>query len=127
MSRNALALTSLVLMGLFVSTPLLAKSSKERYYVVQVGDRERMRILKASELKTLRQEIDDKYKKDLKEYSDARKAALRAKKKFTTAKPEKTPVKVLASNLLSRDVAKARVEKLKEEAAKKKKSTSRSR
>lgn len=80
------------------------KTANEKYAVVRIGDN--VRMVKLAELADLRKEVDDKFKRDLERWDEAKKSAEKEKKKFTRPKPVKQQVKVLASNLAGEEAAK---------------------
>lgn len=90
------------------------------YSVVQIGNE--VKVVKDSEVKALRDKVDEDFKKTLAAYEEAKKAAAKTKKKFADPKPTKPVFKSIATALKSIEDANARRDKLvaKLEAEKKK-------
>ncbi len=85
-------------------------TAREKYAIVTIG--ETTRVVKASELAGIRQEIVKRYRADLKAWQDAGKEARKAKQKFTQPKPARTLFKVVATNFSTEDAAKKRMEQI---------------
>jgi hypothetical protein len=73
-----------------------AGDKKDTYAVVQIGN-DVVKVCKDSELGAVRDKVNEDYKAAVKAYEDGKKAAVKAKKKFSDVKPVKPNVKVIAS------------------------------
>jgi hypothetical protein len=76
-----------------------APQVKERYAVVQIDSE--VKVIKSSELMSLKQKILAEYKEALKAYSRARRDALKAKQRFTEPKPVQKKLKVISGSVAS--------------------------
>ncbi len=81
------------------------KPAGESYSVVQVGDS--VKVVKSTEVGALRDKANEEFKASLKAYEEAKKAAAKAKKKFTDSKPTKPVFKTVATALKTEEVANA--------------------
>jgi hypothetical protein len=81
------------------------KPAGESYSVVQVGDS--VKVVKSTAVGALRDKANEDFKASLRAYEEAKKAAAKAKKKFTDPKPAKPVFKTVATALRTEDVANA--------------------
>ncbi len=81
----------------------------ESFSVVQIDNT--AKVVKTSEVAALRDKVNEDYKKALRAYEDARKAATKAKKKLGETKPSKPVFKTLYTALKSQDDANAKCDK----------------
>jgi len=96
------------------------KPANDSFSVIQIGYE--AKVVKSSEVGALREKVEKDFKAAVKNFEDAKKAAAKAKKKFTDTKPVKPVIKTIATALKSEADAKARRDKeaVKLEAQKKK-------
>jgi len=121
--RVACLLATLVALG--CALPAQAGKNKKKepkpkpdlYAVVQV-DAE-IRVIKDAAIKSVKAEVDQKYKAALAEYQTAQKEAKQKKEKFEQPKPKKAKFKVLKGRLKDQAAAEAYVAKLREKDSKK--------
>lgn len=80
------------------------------YLVVDTGAD--LRVLRKSQLASLKKELEAEYQEAVRSYNDARNDARKGKRRFTEKKPMKPTVKVLVTGLPSEEVAEKRLEEL---------------
>jgi hypothetical protein len=80
-----------------------AGSGAAAYSVVQVGDN--VKVVKTSEVASLREKVNEDFKKGMKSYEDAKKEAQKQKKKFNDTKPVKPVFKEVATALKTEEAA----------------------
>lgn len=95
-----------------------AKDTKAAFAVVQVDDH--YQVVRKAELKDFQKGLNDKFTAALKAHTEARKAAVKSKDKFTTPAPVKPKVRTLPKIFDSEEAASAYVQQLKDEDEKKK-------
>jgi len=97
--------------------PATTKPKKEFWAVVQVG--EDYQVVKKSDLKKFKKDLETSYRNDLKSWNQSKKDAQKAKEKFDAPKPVKPKIKVIRKNFKFETEAKTHVQVLKERASKK--------
>jgi hypothetical protein len=113
-----LTLASAIVAPRVASAAPPAKETKASYAVVQVDSH--YQVVRKAELKDFQKGLNDKFTADLKAHAEARKAAVKAKEKFTTPAPVKPKVRTLPKIFDSEEAASAYVQQLKDEDEKKK-------
>jgi hypothetical protein len=94
------------------------KAKSGSFAVVQV-DAE-YQVVRKAELKDFQKGLNDKFTAAVKAHAEARKAAVKAKEKFTTPAPKRPKVKTLPKIFDTEEAASAYVQQLKDEDEKKK-------
>jgi len=99
------------------TTPDNKKEKKEQWAVVQIG--EDYQVVKKSELKSMKKDLEDRYRADVKAWNQSKKSAQKAKEKFDAPKPVRPKFKVVKKNFKFEAEAKTYVTVLKNRQGKK--------
>ena len=124
MTRVRISALLVLAFALVIGAPVCAQKSKggktgkpaetkvEAYLIVQVDADSR--VVKKTELDALKKKADSDFKSAMSAWNDAKKAALKDKKKFTNPSPKKSVVKQIAGPFKSESEAQAALSKLQE-------------
>ncbi len=107
------------------TTPLKEKgknSKRDDFNVVKIG--RELKIVKTSQLKSMRRKALKQYRAQRKAWQLAKKQAEEAKEAFNRPKPKKPPFRVAAANLATEELAKKKLDELKTKGKRQKKKTS---
>ncbi len=113
-----LTLASAIVAPRVASAAPPAKETKAAFAVVQVDDH--YQVVRKAELKDFQKGLNEKFTAALKAHTEARKAAVKAKEKFTDPTPVKPKVRTLPKVFDSEEAASEYVQQLKDEDEKKK-------
>ncbi len=97
------------------------KQATNSISIVQVG--ETVRLVPDKEMAALRKEIANQHKEEIKEWTEEKKAAKKAKERFDAPKPKAPPIKVLKAGIRNEETAEALRVKFEANIAQKKEKT----